>query len=420
MRFFIEQQSYRYDSLVEDLGRECFEQLTSRKILIQESQSRDVWSFNYVGFFYFEGIAGFVFPKLYEQSNLEGREPDLVSFYYRVLRKTSMSLRYEHKSAGGHEQDEFDNVGGLFIDLIDYYINYGLYEKQVLRKTSSLDDRVHWGRTVSSYNPLLVDGEPIYIDVHSSRTFNYDGHFITECQKLVTQKAYSELGRFILPDVKIDLQSTISIDHLLISRLTRELSSTYVDHETRLLRLLINYLNHKSSTASISDLILFGTRRFHIAWELALKQTLNDRSSELLRHYTAATWRINELDYSGSGSPRPDILLGNNEAFGVMDAKYYSVRLSGSKISGEPGVGDISKQVMYQDVAEDKGIRVLFNAFLLPSLEVSMQMTIDLEEDSAAVMLCANKQILVQFVNLEGVFQSFLDHKIIRIVQAQI
>jgi len=62
-----------------------------------------------------------------------------------------------------------------------------------------------------------------------------------------------------------------------------------------------------------------------------------------------------------------------NKYFIIFDAKYYNLRLEHGKLSGNPGVGDIDKQYLYQLAYLDfinyykfAGVR---NCFLMPTEE---------------------------------------------------
>ena len=57
--------------------------------------------------------------------------------------------------------------------------------------------------------------------------------------------------------------------------------------------------------------------------------------------------------------------------FIILDAKYYTMRTESNKVEGQPGVGDVTKQYLYQlaykDFIELNGIQEVKNCFLMPT-----------------------------------------------------
>lgn len=72
----------------------------------------------------------------------------------------------------------------------------------------------------------------------------------------------------------------------------------------------------------------------------------------------------------------PDLIsiskVENNDYFLIFDAKYYNIQLEkGKKLSGNPGIGDVTKQYLYQlaykKFIKDHNIAVVRNCFLMPT-----------------------------------------------------
>ena len=73
----------------------------------------------------------------------------------------------------------------------------------------------------------------------------------------------------------------------------------------------------------------------------------------------------------------PDLIsiyeLDGESCFGIFDAKYYNIVLNGKSLKNQPGVGDVTKQYLYQLAYNDFIIKHEFkhvkNAFFMPSEE---------------------------------------------------
>ena len=64
--------------------------------------------------------------------------------------------------------------------------------------------------------------------------------------------------------------------------------------------------------------------------------------------------------------------VGGIHNFVILDAKYYCVQLEPNKVlRGQPGIGDVTKQYLYQlaykKFTEDHGIESIKNCFLMPT-----------------------------------------------------
>ena len=59
--------------------------------------------------------------------------------------------------------------------------------------------------------------------------------------------------------------------------------------------------------------------------------------------------------------------------FWIFDAKYYNIKLDKKKVKGQPGIGDVTKQYLYQLAYNDfilkHEIKNVKNAFLIPTEE---------------------------------------------------
>ena len=162
------------------------------------------------------------------------------------------------------------------------------------------------------------------------------------------------------------------------------------------------------------DLQYFGMTGVHELWERAIKDVLRDEINKkpedtnaklkcdpddkkemekagktLLEYIDAPVWKTGGSDIRGysvdaSGKHTVDRLepdfvatYRDEEAnachFVILDAKYYCPRVEGGRISGQPGVGDVNKQFLYQlaygkliGYNQKQGQLNVHNAFVLP------------------------------------------------------
>ena len=81
----------------------------------------------------------------------------------------------------------------------------------------------------------------------------------------------------------------------------------------------------------------------------------------------------------------PDLITFYNGDFIIFDAKYYNIRFKNNILGGQPGIGSVSKQYLYElaykdfiDFVDFRGVK---NAFLFPTygLEVENRGFVELE-----------------------------------------
>ncbi len=67
----------------------------------------------------------------------------------------------------------------------------------------------------------------------------------------------------------------------------------------------------------------------------------------------------------------PDIVTINDNKSSTYNVKYYKVKLDDKVVDKQPGVGDITKQSLYElaykDFAKEKNLVIDFNTFLMPT-----------------------------------------------------
>ncbi|MNW58503.1 Type-2 restriction enzyme BsuMI component YdjA [compost metagenome] len=151
-----------------------------------------------------------------------------------------------------------------------------------------------------------------------------------------------------------------------------------------------------------NGLSLFGTNSFNFVWEKVCSDVFNNQLSTKLKHLSLpqplTEQYLSKKDYTlleliekpkwnfieGERLLKshrveetliPDIISlfpkDDGVCFGIFDAKYYNIRLDERRVDGQPGIGDITKQYLYQ-LAYNNFINAhnfthIQNAFLMPT-----------------------------------------------------
>lgn len=365
---FIEEKWVSPEELKAKYGAEfllsCFERGVITKV-------KEWVKFSYVGIILFNDKSFFVFPKYYtevlQDSNVYNKH---AMFYLDVLEKAQAKLAYNIYKE--EEINTIDSKFSLYAELMRYYTNYGLFESFRIRRTNDYDDKVNWTRTVESFTPFHVGDSVFYPDVISTKNIVDTNHFITELQKQVTQIAYNEYGCLRVGFEDPNLDSKDILEHFehdfLIQQIQNKLNHTFIDNEIYLLNMLIKYLEGKKYESK-TEVSLLGSRTFYNVWELACKYVFKDQYTLYSDFIPKPIWDFIGESYIAHKTLIPDIVYSNDDMLVVLDAKYYLPQFNDSKVSKQPGVDSLTKQILYELVLKNHPeleVKPVKNGFVFP------------------------------------------------------
>ena len=212
---------------------------------------------------------------------------------------------------------------------------------------------------------------------------------------------FDNLTPIELTDVKVE---DFGDKDYILYRLERELSEQFNTRKQHLLKTMHTYIANNKGAYDNDCLMVYGTTSFHKVWEEVCANVMqNDLGNTLhylskrdlgalhesyLAHKDKVLLDIIDkpewVSYSGVGSQNkpqeadtliPDIISilkidnDNDKWFGIFDAKYYTVQFT-PKLAGQPGLGDVTKQYLYnlayKDFIEKHDFKRVWNCFLMP------------------------------------------------------
>lgn len=154
---------------------------------------------------------------------------------------------------------------------------------------------------------------------------------------------------------------------------------------------------NKKMLEDTEGISMFGTTAFHAVWEKVCAEVFDNKLRTSLEKLNlsvplAEGYKPNDTLIEIIEKPKwqgldtevkiaadtliPDLIsiskVENNDYFLIFDAKYYNIQLEkGKKLSGNPGIGDVTKQYLYQlaykKFIKDHNIAVVRNCFLMPT-----------------------------------------------------
>jgi len=381
-------------------------ELTDEDIEITDdtAESGDcLYVFTYVGIITCGSRIIKVYPKylLTEQDHLESMKQVL-----KVLERYSRSEEQIINVFNGDGENRSFNMLAVILYLLNDYYEYGIYTNSEDIIEVNGDGDILWGKTIDESFALLQDNKPYYMELYTGRTVDDDMDYfkrlheciLTDCsEQLHTAQLDSlfDIDQIILSEEKLnDFGDT---DYIL-ERLQKELNIQFNTRRQILLKTLYAYVAQNKRLLENNDGIsMFGTTAYHAVWENVCAEVFDNKlktslgklnmSVPLSKEYTPSDMLIEIIEkpvWKGPDTEEkkasetliPDLIsipkIGNEDYFLIFDAKYYNLRLEkGKTLGGNPGVGDVTKQYLYQlaykKFIKAHNIAVVKNCFLMPT-----------------------------------------------------
>lgn len=311
----------------------------------------------------------------------------------------------------------------IYIALIADAMEHGPYlvERRLLVENGL--GEIDWPATIATQTPLWHNSRPYYLK-HWTAGVGYDeSHFVTLLHAQLLRTCFKEIEEWGLASVLgLDLDGIEDADEFdwckseyCLAKISDEMKVQFVTQKQYTLKLMRAVIEDVWNEGEDSqDLQFFGMTGVHELWERAIKDVLRDEINKkpedtnaelecdpddkkekekagkaLLEYIDAPVWKTGgsdvygfSVDESGKHTAdrlEPDFVAtyrdkdANTCNFVILDAKYYCPRVEGRRISGQPGVGDVNKQFLYQlayrkliGYNQKQGQLNVHNAFVLP------------------------------------------------------
>lgn len=309
----------------------------------------------------------------------------------------------------GDGQTSSFNLLAVMLYLLDDYHQYGAYTNSDDIIERNGDGPILWEQTISSGFSIISNNRPYYVDFFTHRTVDDDMDFfhrlhqsiVSECSRQLSDAGILYLFDILEADVSEEsVPSFGEIDYVLY-RLQSELNSQYNTRKQVLLKTMYSYLANRRMLSQSSGISMYGTTSFNLVWERVCAEVFQNRLNTQLRHLqlpngvadgfnptdtlfqiiAAPKWTGLNADGStftkvAADTLTPDLVNIYYSAAGatfiIFDAKYYCIQLDNDRpLRGQPGVGDVTKQYLYQlaykRFTEAHAIPYIKNCFLMPT-----------------------------------------------------
>lgn len=361
--------------------------------------------FTFVGVLSIGNIVVKSFPKYLLSEN----EPfEQMKEVIKVLNKYDSEEHIINLYNGYDNQKEFNLLSVCLYLINDYYEN-GLYtaEQEIIETNG--EGEILWDNTINETFAIIVRNKPYYTELQTRNVNNDDLDYIVRLHRYIITECCEKLKNsdlldlFDIPHISLsdeDLESFGDKEYI-IRRLQKELNVQFITRKQILLKTFCIYLENKKSFKENLGFSMYGTNSFHAVWEKACAVVFDNKLSTPIGilnlnvdlHEDYQDMQDNKLidiiekpiwtafdsnkEYEAKHTLIPDLIslyeVNGDMYFGIFDAKYYNIMLNKKALKNQPGIGDITKQYLYQlaynDFITKHGFKEVRNAFLMPTEE---------------------------------------------------
>lgn len=364
----------------------AFNKLLNHQLI---QKDKDSYQLNYVGVIIIDNLVINAYPKYFPNE-------DKVSFkqVLKVIKKYK-SLHEDLEYQNDELEDISFNLLSMMIFFLEDYYEYGVYSniKNILEVNGN--GEIEWNRTINYTDPIIKNNRPYYVELYTKYKIDdlYDyfrllhEYIITVCSKRLEKAGLLELFDLTPVELSDKTQDDFGELNIILEKLEKELHVEYNSHKQKLLKSMHTFLNEENSFSNENYLTVYGTSTYHVIWEEMCKKVLRDKLDKTLQELKledSKTKLIEVIDkpvwYYKDSYPKeaegtfiPDIVTFHDNEFIILDAKYYKLKFSVNKLSGQPGLESITKQYLYElayrEFIEKHEFNGVKNAFLFPKYD---------------------------------------------------
>lgn len=363
---------------------------------IEDTINKNMYVFKYVGMVMVGDCCYFVYPK-YILDIYNDKQNNFKKFkqILSVVRKYQAKEQF-YNVDGLQEMREF-NLLAFTLDLLQDYHENGLYSNDKTIVEENGYGEILWDKTINEQNIYFSDGVPVYLNLYTVNNVINEEDLFRRLHRCIVSRCSEEIKE-ILEVLEID-QVSISSERIddfgskeyLTYSIKQEISQQFITRKQEVLHRMISYINRGNTQNSQERISFVGTNSFNLVWEdvcacvmedslnktlseLSLKPYGDKKSSDLLIDLIPKPkWKHlkSGKEHEAKKTLTPDLISVSNGKLSIYDAKYYKIQLNEDGVSRQPGVGDVTKQYLYElaykKLAEANDLIIDKNAFIMPS-----------------------------------------------------
>lgn len=344
--------------------------------------------------------------KIYPKYFLTAENPfDEMKQVMKVLERYSNSEEQIVNLFNGDGENRSFNLLAIILFLLNDYHESGIYNNSEDIIEINGDGAIIWEKTIDDGFAFIRENRPYYTELYTEKTVDDDMDYfkrlheciLTECSKQLRESELEDLFEMVSVELSEESLDDFGEKEYILDRLQAELNIQFNTRRQILLKTMFTYVSQDRKVLEDNEGIsMFGTTAFHAVWEKVCAEVFNnklstpigslglsvpladgyDRRTKLIDIIGKPQWEGIDTRKEAKDTLIPDIITvgagTNGDYFIILDAKYYNIQLEKNKaLRGNPGVGDITKQYLYQlayrDFINVHNISIVKNCFLMPT-----------------------------------------------------
>lgn len=334
------------------LDNNTIQELVDKRILTKSKEN--IFSFEFVGILILKERVMFTLPKYAKNSNKKTIAKQLLALFREYSKREKLN-EDELETIGSIDSKNVYNMLSVIIFLMNDYFEHGLYSNEKNICVIDGDDEINWLKTIEEIQPLINEGEPIYLEYFTNSTQNDEENYFRQLHRYILNECTKKLKNLGLTDFlglepitfEVD-EDSLGTSQSIISRINNELNIQFVNRKQLLLKAMASFISNEKMETDNFTISFYGTRSFHVVWEKTCGYVLNNKYEDVKKLIAPPKWTTPSGKEHKAATLIPDIISITKDSFIISDAKYYSIKLTGDILSGNPGVEDVTKQYLYQ------------------------------------------------------------------------
>ncbi|ARQ07536.1 Type-2 restriction enzyme BsuMI component YdjA [Macrococcoides canis] len=351
-----------------------------------------VYVFKFVGLIYIDDICLLSYPKYI--SNIEVDKKNNYEMFKVII---SVIRKYNSKTQmAGYGQEEINNFNYIAtsLEILEDYFESGLYrsEKEIINLNA--EGEILWDKTINETDAYFLNGVPYYFNTYHKEQINNDNDFFTMLHSSVLKDINTNLNEIFsllgIESVFIDAEDLdkINIEYL-TNKINQEIAQQFITSKQNKLILFKKYINQEEGKNISENISFIGTNNFNLVWEDVCSIVNNNSNKKTLKELGLSfkngkesmnlsdviskpkwTSYSKNVTHTAKRTLIPDIITIDDGKIYIYDAKYYKMTLNDEGVKNHPGIGDVTKQYLYElsykEFADENNLKIVMNAFLMP------------------------------------------------------
>ena len=347
--------------------------------------------------------------KVYPKYLLSKKEEPLgeMKQVIKVLERYSRSEEQIINVFNGNGENRSFNILAVILFLLNDYYEYGIYTNSEDIVEINGEGEILWGKTIDESFALIEDNRPYYMELYTGRVIDDDMDYfkrlheciLTECSHQLYEAQLDSLFDIDLLELSDKTLQDFGDKDYILERIYKELNIQFNTRRQILLKTLYAYVSQDRRMLEENDGIsMYGTTTYYAVWEKICAEVFDNKLNTILGQLKISVplaeqykpmqrktlleiiekpiWKGIDTTEIASSTLIPDLIsipkCDGVDSFIIFDAKYYNIQLEkGKLLRGNPSVGDVTKQYLYQlayrEFIRVHNITVVKNCFIMPT-----------------------------------------------------